>query len=184
MRAGICILDTSARGPGEDDGLAARLAARLRLPAHRRAHRLVLESTFEPARSQYDATALLRQVVALPHEPGEKLIAVVNVDLFIPVLTYVFGQAQLGGHAAILSTCRLAGEFYGLPTDPVLLRERVEKEVFHELGHLFGLYHCRQFECVMRSSTDVEDVDLKRSAYCRDCEAAIARAVAEARGAP
>jgi archaemetzincin len=96
-------------------------------------------------------------------------VAVVEVDLFVPVLTYVFGEAELNGTAAVISTQRLHNQYYGLPRDDDLAWRRLEKEVLHELGHTFGLYHCHQFECVMRSSTYVEEIDLKRAALCPDC---------------
>jgi archaemetzincin len=94
----------------------------------------------------------------------------VDVDLFIPVLTFVFGEAQLNGSCAVVSTARLKHEFYGLPADDGQFVHRVEKEVIHELGHTLGLYHCRNFECVMRSSTYVEEIDLKKARMCIDCK--------------
>jgi archaemetzincin len=101
---------------------------------------------------------------------------VVEVDLFIPVLTFVFGEAQLNGPAAIVSTHRLSNQFYGLGRNPKLMLERLQKELVHELGHTFGLYHCHQFECVMRSSTYVEEIDMKLSRPCDACaEALLAR---------
>ena len=30
-------------------------------------------------------------------EPGARLLAVTSVDLYVPVLTFVFGEAQLSG---------------------------------------------------------------------------------------
>jgi archaemetzincin len=73
----------------------------------------------------------------------------------------------------VVSLHRLANEFYGLPRDDALLRHRLEKEIVHELGHMFGLYHCHQFECVMRSSTYVEEIDLKREEFCPACAAGV-----------
>jgi len=91
------------------------------------------------------------------------------VDLFVPVLTYVFGEAQLDGKAAVVSTFRLREEFFGLDADPKLERTRLLKEAIHELGHTFGLIHCRNYDCVMHSSTSVEEVDLKPTDFCEDC---------------
>ena len=174
MPPGISILDASGPRPEERSGLAASVGLSFRLPVRHAFQRFDLERFYEPARGQHDATALLLHVATLARDPGEKLIAVVNVDLFIPVLTFVFGQAQLGGSAAVVSTHRLANEFYGLPQDARAFHERIEKEVVHELGHLFGLYHCHQFECVMRSSTYVEELDLKRAAFCEACAGKLA----------
>jgi archaemetzincin len=130
---------------------------------------LNLDRAFDAYRGQYNSTALLVQLINAFAGTDEKRIAVVGVDLFIPVLTFVFGEAQLGGSAAVVSTHRLANPFYGLPRDDGLSFQRLEKEVVHELGHTFGLYHCHQFECVMRSSTYVEEIDLKRLALCNEC---------------
>ena len=91
------------------------------------------------------------------------------MDLFIPILTYVFGEARIGGRVAIFSATRLKQEFYGLPQDQVLFYERCEKEALHELGHTFGLVHCPFYDCVMHYSNSIEDVDVKNATWCRDC---------------
>jgi archaemetzincin len=130
---------------------------------------LNLDRAFDASRGQYNSTALLVQLLNAYGQSDEKRIAVVGVDLFIPVLTFVFGEAQLNGIAAVVSTVRLANPFYGLSQDEELNFRRLEKEVVHELGHTFGLYHCHQFECVMRSSTYVEEIDLKRLLPCKGC---------------
>ena len=75
--------------------------------------------------------------------------------------------------AAIASTHRLSDQHYGLTRNDECMMERLEKELVHELGHAFGLYHCRQFECVMRASTYVEEIDLKRVYPCSTCTAAL-----------
>jgi archaemetzincin len=98
-----------------------------------------------------------------------RILAVTSVDLFIPVLTYVFGEAQLGGPAAVVSTNRLRSEKYGLPPDPETLISRLEKEAVHELGHTFGLFHCSEPACVMHASTYVEEIDPKEASFCATC---------------
>ena len=91
------------------------------------------------------------------------------VDLYVPVLTYVFGEAQLDGKAAVVSTHRLRDELYGLPQNPQKLRERLEKEAVHELGHTFGLIHCPKPNCVMYTSTYAEEIDFKPMNFCETC---------------
>ena len=91
------------------------------------------------------------------------------MDLFIPVLTYVFGEAKLDGRAAVVSSFRLDNQIYGLPRDPELLLDRLRKEALHELGHTYNLVHCRRHPCVMMSSTYVEDIDQKSNRFCRHC---------------
>jgi archaemetzincin len=157
-------LQTAASTTGEIFGVSVSI---MRLE-------LDLRQAFDQSRNQTNSTALLAQVLSGSNDDTTKRIAVVDVDLFIPVLTFVFGEAQLGGTAAILSTHRLDNRFYGLPRDPALMIRRLEKEIVHELGHNFGLYHCHQFECVMRSSTYVEEIDMKRVQPCPACAEAIA----------
>jgi archaemetzincin len=130
---------------------------------------LDMNLAYDPLRKQTNSTALLAQVLSGSKGASGKRIAIVDVDLFIPILTFVFGEAQLNGTAAVVSTHRLADHYYGLPRNDALTVERLEKELVHELGHTFGLYHCRYFECVMRSSASVEEIDLKSVRPCPTC---------------
>jgi archaemetzincin len=96
---------------------------------------------------------------------------VVSADLYIPILTFVFGEAQLKGSCAVVSLHRLRQEFYGLPADPQLLTSRLIKEAVHELGHTLGIPHCEDYGCVMAPSHAVEWIDLKNSGFCEACRA-------------
>ncbi len=129
----------------------------------------------DPSRRQTNSTLLLAQILEGARLPDDKRIGIVDADLFIPVLTFVFGEAQLGGSAAVVSTHRLSDQFYGLARNDRVMLARLEKEIVHELGHTFGLCHCRQFECVMRASTYVEEIDLKQVYPCEDCAAKLDR---------
>ena len=102
-----------------------------------------------------------------------KILGVTAVDLFIPILTYVFGEAQLDGIGALVSMHRLNNRLYGLPDNDQLLRERLNKEAIHELGHTFGLLHCSTPGCVLSASTYVEDIDQKSDQVCHECRAHI-----------
>jgi archaemetzincin len=105
------------------------------------------------------------------------VLGIAGVDLFIPILTYVFGEAQLAGRAAVVSTYRLDPARYGLAANQQLLLDRLAKEAVHELGHTRGLVHCNHAVCVMRSSTYVEDIDLKSAQFCSACKQRIRAAV-------
>jgi len=96
-------------------------------------------------------------------------LGVTGVDLFVPILRYVFGLAEVEGCRAIISTHRLRPEFYEEPPNPQLLLERVEKTAFHELGHTFGITHCRDRHCVMFSSVQIENTDAKGADFCGSC---------------
>ncbi len=128
-----------------------------------------LSDFYDPGRRQYNGNNLLKHVDALPISGFSKTLGLFNVDIFIPILTYIFGQAYLGGRSGIASLYRLNNECYGLKADAHLLLERFKKEVIHELGHTFGLIHCKNQSCVMRSSTYVEDIDQKDHSLCPDC---------------
>ena len=133
---------------------------------------------FDARRGQYSSVEVMRSFVAsIP--PGDgKVIGICDRDLFIPMLTFVFGQAQLGGRSAVVSLARLRQEFYGLPPDESVLIGRAVKEVVHELGHTYGLVHCPDRLCSMSVSTDVRQVDAKRAELCVSCAAVLRRLTA------
>ena len=120
-------------------------------------------------RGQYNSTSLLVNLLEMLPDPDSRIVGFTNVDLFIPILTFVFGEAQLDGPAAVVSSCRLHNQFYGLPGDFDLLVERLEKECLHEVGHTSNLTHCDSYDCVMHSSTSVEEIDIKGRTFCRTC---------------
>jgi archaemetzincin len=125
--------------------------------------------TLDPARGQHLSTRILRWLVAARPPEADRVVAVTDVDLFIPVLTFVFGEAQLRGCAAVVSTARLRAN-PGVPAaDARVTTSRVAKECIHELGHTFGLIHCDDPRCVMARSASVPQVDAKHGALCRDC---------------
>lgn len=135
------------------------------------------EMAFDGSRGQYNSRVLLAQLLQDTPPEVTRVLAVAGVDLFIPVLTYVFGEAQLGGRAAVVSMHRLDEEIYGLPPHPQRLFQRLCTEAVHELGHTFDLVHCHRDGCVMMSSTYVEDIDLKSDVFCASCLTAIRTAV-------
>ena len=134
-----------------------------------------LEFTYDPARRQYASFAVLELLARICPADALKLLAVTECDLFIPVLTFVFGHAQLSGRVGVISLARLRQEFYGLAPQREIFLERAYKEALHETGHMFGLIHCGERTCAMSLATHVRQIDLKRPAFCAPCAARLAR---------
>jgi archaemetzincin len=129
-----------------------------------------LSSAYDRARAQYDAATVLE---AVPDPgPGWLNLLLVEFDLFVPALTYVFGLSHLAGRRGVLSTARLKPPEESAVSESVLLR-RIDVEVAHELGHAAGLVHCVVNECAMHRSLWPESVDLKDPALCASCRALI-----------
>jgi archaemetzincin len=124
---------------------------------------------YDPVRRQYNGSKLLKEIDTLYGSDNTKTIGLFSIDLFIPILTYIFGQAYLNGRSGIASYYRLSNDRYGIAGDGNVIMERLQKEVIHELGHTFGLVHCHVPNCVMRSSTYVEDIDQKDMNICISC---------------
>lgn len=126
-------------------------------------------SFYNSDRKQYHSTEILRQLLPFTTENEQHILGIMDEDLYIPILTFVFGEAQLHGRCALMSGHRLHQEYYGLPADETLYLNRCEKEAVHELGHTLGLKHCENFECVMRYSNSIADIDIKRNIFCPNC---------------
>lgn len=131
--------------------------------------RLDPRGAYLPARNQYHSTLLLKLLLKQKAAPNEIRLGLTEVDLCVPILTFVFGEAALKGRAAVVSLHRLRQSFYGLPPDPDMLLRRLEKEILHELGHTAGLIHCRDYSCAMAFSNSVGQVDLKEPKFCAAC---------------
>ena len=127
------------------------------------------QDAYDSKRAQYNSTKLLTRLLETQPQNGDRVLGVTALDLFIPILTFVFGEAQLDGRVALMSTHRLSPQFYGLPDDKRLFYSRCEKEATHELGHTYGLVHCPSYNCAMHVSNSVEQVDLKPAAVCDSC---------------
>ena len=157
------------------DSLCLYLSQTFNMPAEVNDKPINIKDAYDPLRNQHNSSYLLAQLIDDPPEDAGRILGVCSFDLFIPILTFVFGEAQLEGIGAVVSTYRLRNEFYGGQSDKQLLMERLLKEATHELGHTFNLYHCHSPGCVMTSSVYVEDIDEKSARFCRECEEAVLR---------
>jgi len=119
-------------------------------------------------RDQYHSTAILEKLAGTLPSQAIKVVAITNEDLFIPILTHVYGEAQLAGKACIVSTFRLQ-EGLSLANIAKEFENRIIKEVLHELGHTFNLRHCDDKACIMHYCRSVKDVDRKSDQLCRYC---------------
>ncbi len=120
-------------------------------------------------RDQYHSTAILEKLASTSSSRTLKIVAITNVDLFIPILTHVYGEAQLAGKACIVSTFRLK-EGLSIANIEKELENRVVKEALHELGHTFNLRHCNDKACIMHYCRSIKDVDRKSDQLCRYCK--------------
>jgi archaemetzincin len=132
-----------------------------------------VDFAFDPQRRQYYSTLILEKLAAAAPFRAVKVLGITTKDLFIPILTHVYGEAQLGGKTCIISTCRLDEENPKLrPGNP--FHHRAVKEAIHELGHTFKLKHCPERNCVMHYCRSIADVDRKTDQLCRHCRVLLA----------
>ena len=146
--------------------LAATLARTFRTPCRIRPETFDVSLRAGRRRGTSITPPSILQRLERASDPDARVLGVTACDLYVPVLTFVFGEAQLDGNCAVVSTARLQEEFYGMPRREELHRERLVKEAAHELGHTFGLRHCADWRCVMSSSHGVERLDVKGAEFC------------------
>ena len=169
-RGAIGVVRMGAVGEAVLNIVAANLQDILHLPVDIIPARQSPEFAYSDRRKQYHAALILKKL-AESRRPHPRILALVSVDLFIPVLTHVFGEAQMGGRAAVVSVHRLGQKEEGsrIPLDTFY--ERAVKVALHEVAHTFDLVHCKQPECIMRLSSGPGDLDELPLFFCEYCEA-------------
>jgi len=131
----------------------------------------VPKSAFDRKRNQYSSSSILNEIrsYASQNEKFNRVLGVVDVDIFVPELNYVFGEAFCPGKAALVSLWRLKPQFYGEEAGLDVFLLRALKESIHEVGHTLGLMHCPKSLCVMHFSNSIFDTDKKQSLLCDQC---------------
>ncbi|MEM3566439.1 MAG: archaemetzincin family Zn-dependent metalloprotease [Candidatus Bathyarchaeia archaeon] len=129
------------------------------------------QEAFDKARRQYRSDIILGMVAGYAEKAKNlnRVLGVIDADIYVPGLNFVFGEAECPGKAALISLWRLKPEFYGAPSNFELFIERGTKEAVHELGHTFGLTHCKNPFCVMYFSNSIFETDRKKGIFCNIC---------------
>jgi archaemetzincin len=149
--------------------IAAHIIGYLKLAAEVLAPAQPPAAAFDASQGRYNAARILNCFESGPYDNYDKVIAVFNVDLFIPTFAYVFGEAKQGGKHALVSLFRLAREKEGRNPPSAVLYERAAKVALHELGHLYNLTHCEEKNCLMHYSGGLADLDDIPFYFCRYC---------------
>ena len=124
---------------------------------------------YDKKRLQYNAGTILKALESEPFPDYTKVIGIIDLDIFAPILTYVFGEAKQGGKCALVSLYRLKRNPDGSTLPNPLYLERVAKVALHELGHLFNLIHCMDERCLMHFSGRLQDLDRASLYFCSYC---------------
>jgi archaemetzincin len=149
--------------------VAPALADAFRVPCQIVGARLDPKFAFHAERQQFHSSEIIQAMQRHAANGAWRVLGITGVDLYIPILTFVFGEAQMGGPCAVVSAHRLTQQFYGLPHDPDLFLQRLIKEAVHEVGHTLDLTHCDDYSCAMAPSHAVEWIDLKEAVLCPSC---------------
>jgi archaemetzincin len=158
--------------------IAAHVSGYLDLAAETLNPMEIPSGTLDEGRLQYDAGTLIAAIEAMPLHDYFKIIALFDVDLFIPLLTHVFGEARQNGRVALVSLYRLVDRVAGSSPSTGRVLERVAKTALHEMGHLLNLLHCDDERCLMHFTGQMETLDRTNFTFCRYCRRALKLALA------
>jgi len=127
------------------------------------------EYALDERRLQYNAGIIIETFESIQFGNHDKVIAVLNQDIFIPIFTHVFGEARQGGKCGLVSLFRLMKNPDGSTPPKSIIHERAAKVALHELGHLLDLLHCEHKKCLMHFSGDINEVDEMSLDLCEYC---------------
>jgi archaemetzincin len=157
----IEILKAIAKALNREFHIRTRIGDRIATPAH----------AYNRMRRQYHSTIILKELESSKPNNSTRILGIVDEDLFVPSLNFVFGEANISRGIALISLVRLRQEFYGLRPDKRLFQIRAIKEAIHEIGHTYGLAHCPNRGCIMHFSNSLRDTDIKGPGFCKSCSA-------------
>jgi len=152
-------LDSIARALQENYGSETVINDVVRVP----------EKTYNARRKQYHATRILKALENVKPGGCDIVLGVIDQDLYVPELNFVFGEADVLARIAVIGLSRLRQEYYSLEPDLDLFHQRAAKEAIHEVGHTCGLGHCTDPLCIMHFSNSLKDTDKKESRICIEC---------------
>ena len=165
----ILIVPIGPVDAGTLTALGSTLMDIFRLPVKRGRMLQIPPVAYNDERRQYNSCVILDMLKPLKSPGVCRILAIIDEDLYVPRLNFVFGEADMESGVAIISLVRLRNEIYGYKPDNKLLFERTVKEAVHELGHTFGMGHCADSRCIMYFSNSLEDTDRKGPSFCPEC---------------
>jgi archaemetzincin len=148
--------------------IVANIQALLEAPVEMLPAMAIPEEAFQPHRGQYDAGLVLKYLARISF-PHSHVLAVTDVDLCTPILTYVYGEAELGRSLAIVSDFRLKHLEGGIMAAEGTYFERLAKVALHEIAHTFSVYHCETPKCLMQYSPGLRHLDELDIFLCERC---------------
>lgn len=135
------------------------------------------DEAYSPIRGQYFAMVILQKLELLRSSEREKIVALVDEDLYTADQAWVIGASDRIAGTSVISLHRLRQEYFGYGEEEKILYRRVIKETVHQIGHLFGMRSCRNPRCAMYASERMQDIDAKREKFCDNCLRRIGRTV-------
>jgi archaemetzincin len=157
--------------------IAANLQALLETPVEMLPAMAIPEEAFQHHRGQYDAGLVLKYLARFSFPHHSRILAITDVDLCTPILTFVYGQAELGLSLAIISDFRLKHLEDGIMAPEEVYYERLAKIALHEIAHTLALYHCETPKCLMRYSPGIRHLDELDIFFCERCSFALRQSI-------
>jgi len=140
------------------------------------------QSAFDQSRNQYNAKSLIQSFEKTGH-PSVRLVGVIDEDMYVPGLPFVFSIAKPEGNSVILSTQRLREDYSGKTlyrydgtleesaevislAEEGVTRQRYRKSIMRALGLTFGFKPAPDTSCMMAFSNNLYELDRKRTEWC------------------